>query len=439
MVKLYTNIKKINSVQVKNFLALALNRGGTLVLQVVLVPVAIYLLGKDKYGEWLMLSAIPSYLMISDFGINITVTTSICTLIAKGDYSQAMALYKSANTFVMLIGGIVLSLFTFSSIFIEWNHFLSLKLIDEFNTEVTLSLLIISTFISFVIGLLLGIYRAEGKFYLTESLAAIYYLLDSIVFIIIIYLGNSFIQVGLAQITWRVLFIIIISFKISKSYEWFSIRFTKNIQPIISLLPTSIYYMAYIVGYGLILQGTILLVGKNLGTSSLVTFNTTRTLANSIKSFISVFYFSFLPEYTVLIAQNKIEHAKRIFKKMFIITLYISISAVVIYYFAGEQIMNYWTKGKVHIEQPFYSLMLLTVFFSTLGNCAYTVLNATNENRTIGIYYSILAFSAMIALHFWVEKGLIYVACILLIVEVVLFLISFIVAQKKLSVGINKY
>ena len=421
--------------RIKNFLALAFNRGGMLLLQLILVPSAIYLLGKTYYGEWLMLSSLPNYLMISDLGINITVTTSICALVAQGDYEKAISLYKNANGFILIIAVLVLVLFLLSFNFLHWNEILNLKLIYESEVEVCLFLLISSTFTSFILGLLLGIYRAEEKFYLSEILTGFNFILDYLIFLILIYFKFNFTIISLAPLILRLTFILIVSLQLSSKYSWFHFQFSFNLKPVFNILPNSIYYMAYIIGYALTLQGTIFFIGKYMGGEVLVTYNTTRTLANSLKSFISAFYFSYLPEYTVLFAKHKKKEANVLFKKMFTQTFIVTTLLAVLYYIMGDHIMSFWTNNKIKIENPFYPLLLLSVFFSTLGNCSYIILNASNENKNVGIYYTILALLSMLSLYQGLKAhfGLTYVGSIMLFIELSFFIVQYLSAKRKLS------
>jgi len=212
---------------------------------------------------------------------------------------------------------------------------------------------------------------------------------------------------------------------------------SSDMRVVLPLLPTSIYYMIITMGQGLVLQGTTFLVGTHLGASTLVTFSTIRTLINSIKAFVGAFYSSFSPEFTVTIAQNQYKRAQRLYKVMLSYTFLFTIAFTIFYYLVGDYIMFYWTKGKINLEQPLFTYMLVLGLVNTLGSCAYTVLNATNENKVVGIFSAILSFFTMIGIFFTVNGGLLNVVTILLIADSILLVISFLTALRIVKGGNN--
>lgn len=432
---LLKKIKILDKFILKNFIALSFNRGSTLFLQLILVPITIKLLGKSNYGEWLMISTLPSYLLISDFGLNTTVTTSICSLIANNNYTKAISLYKSATTFILLVGLFIVILLYISTYHLHWNHILNLKVINKKQAEESLIYLTISTFISIIAGLLLGIYRAEGKYYLSEFFTGIFFMIDPIVFIISLFYKYSFVSISIFQIIWRLIFVSIFIFVIKKKYSWFDFKFTTNFKPVLDILPTSLYYLTFTLGYNLMLYGSIFIVGKFLGPVTLVIFNTSRTLANSLKSFSSTFYFSYLPKYTVLIAKHENVQAKFLFKKMIFNTFIISFILLLIYQSTSNILMFFWTNNNIKIEEPFFSILLLSVFFGTLGNASYVVLNATNENKRIGISYFFISLIYLLTIYIGLSQGyqLIFISLCLLTSEIILLFLQFNEARKKIN------
>lgn len=422
-----------NRIRVINFLMLLLSRVVVLLQQIFVIPLSLYLLGKNLYGEWLLISTLPNYMAISDLGVNITATTSICSLVAQNKRITALKVYQSSNTFIIIVGIITIIVYGLSTVFVSWNKFLGIKIIDEYTTELTLGFLLLSTFLSILIGLLIGIYRAGGKFHLHSLAYIIYFIMDFSVFLLIISCGEDFLSVSICQIIWRIFFIIYVSHKLSKRFLWFHFGFSRELKPITNLLPTSIYYMFYSIGQGLVLQGTTLIIGKNLGSASLVHFTVIRTLVNSIKSFTSIFYNSLLPEYTVLIANNKFSEAKIIFKKILPVSIFIIFLLAGAYYFGGEFLVTHWTKGAIKLEYPFYSIMLWVVIVSTISDCSYSVLNATNENRVVGIYYAFFSIIVIIAIYKLAHLGLEYVATCLLILEIVILGVVLRTSWKVLS------
>lgn len=419
------------------FFSNILSKFSTIIIQLFLVPLFIYYWGKEQYGVWLMLSTIPTYLQASDFGLSVTVTTSICGLIANKKEAEALELYRSANYAFGIISFILILMYFISIFTVNWQLILPKSNIDNYTFNLTIFFLLGSSIISFFLGLLLGIYRSEGRFDISQNLMTVLQIVEGISILMNLILRGNFISVTITLLMIRFLLSISIIIHLNKSYSWFNFGFNRNLKAIFSLLSTSVSYMIIVLGQSLILQGTTFIIGSKLGAIPLVTFNTIRTLTNSIKSFSSAFYFSFLPEFTVLVARKENTIAKKLFHKIFIITFIITLVFIIVYYFFGNIIVKYWTHGAVEVNLDFYSIMLLGSFFSTLNNCSYIVLNATNQNQKTGFFYTLFGVITCLLIYHFAHKGLFSVAFFLTLFEVAILGIVLKETYRVLNTNVN--
>ncbi len=53
-------------------------------VQIALVPIFLHAWGAERYGVWLLLSAIPTYLTFSDFGFTLSAKNEMTIKAAKG-------------------------------------------------------------------------------------------------------------------------------------------------------------------------------------------------------------------------------------------------------------------------------------------------------------------------------------------------------------------
>lgn len=422
---------------VRNFSSTVLNRVISTLSQIILIPIFMNLWGKEFYGEWLLLCTLPNHLSASDFGINFTATNQICLLVAKKKHNEALDLFRSTNMASLVFTFIFSLLFIISSYVFDWREILNIKLFSEQTIEITLFFLIISVFAGFFFGAALGIYRSEGRYDKFINFATILQVADIISLLINLYFKANILSISISSFIIRLLLCSFIIVDLQSKYLWFRFGFSFDMRVVLPLLPTSIYYMIITMGQGLVLQGTTFLIGTHLGASTLVTFSTIRTLINSIKTFVGAFYSSFSPEFTVTIAQNQYKRAQRLYKVMLSYTFLFTIAFTIFYYSVGDYIMFYWTKGKINLEQPLFTYMLVLGLVNTLGSCAYTVLNATNENKVVGIFSAILSFFTMIGIFFTVNGGLLNVVTILLIADSILLVISFLTALRIVKGGNN--
>src|SRR3984885_3900212 len=67
----------------------------TIVVQVISVPVFLHSWGAKLYGEWLILSAIPTYLAFSDIGFGNVAANDMTMRVAAGDRDGALVTFQS--------------------------------------------------------------------------------------------------------------------------------------------------------------------------------------------------------------------------------------------------------------------------------------------------------------------------------------------------------
>lgn len=422
----------ITITRIRNFVSAIFNNSVNIIIQLVMIPIFISTWGKNNYGEWLILTTIPAYLTVSDLGVNVTTTTEICSLVAQNRHEQARSLYQSAFSFFTFLSIIFILLYLLITFFLKLNEILGVNNSTEFQVELTLFLLIICTFISHFLGISLGIYRSEGRYDKYQSIMSSIFLLEGVSTLFCLLLGGGIIEIATSYFFIRFCITFFVIMDLKKKYQWFNIGFN-SIVNILPIIPTSIYYTAYTTGYSFIIQGTSFLVGKNLGPSSLVTYNTVRTLVSSIRSFSSIFYGVFLPEYTILISQQKYYKAKKVFYYVFIFTISFSFFLLIIYLLLGNWFLKLWTHGKITPENPFYTLMLCMIFVNTLSNCASNILNATNYLKIVGFLSFLLSIISLLVINFIKLDNISQVALVTLVFETILFIFTFSQAVKIIN------
>ena len=100
---------------IRGLSATALGPIVTALVQVVSVPLLLHAWGTARYGDWLLLSAIPSYLTLSDLGFGDASGSDMSVRVAANDKSGALETFQSSwvlitsisLTILLLAGGLV--------------------------------------------------------------------------------------------------------------------------------------------------------------------------------------------------------------------------------------------------------------------------------------------------------------------------------------------
>lgn len=376
----------LKSSLLKSLSANALSKIFNICSQLIIIPFFLKYWGKECYGEWLLLSIVPNYLTLSDFGLNVTSVTELCKLVIDKKYEKARIVFKAVNGFFLLLGTFVIILYMCFINIIDLNSFLNLKKISNLDASLSTFFLLTTVFISISWGLLTGVFRAEGRFDKQLNFTTLASVLDFLIILFTLFNGFSVVFLAGLQMIMRLILYFLLIIIISKKYSWFHYGVIFDFCHIRKLLPTSVYYMFLTMGHAMILQGTAFIVGKHLGSAILVSFNTIRTLVNSIKSFSSVIYLSFVPEFTISIYKKDRITAIKSYEKM-LWTVGIQASSMsLILLFLGKMIFDFWTRKELQIINPFFYYMLLSIIFQSLWNAATMVPLSINENKKIRLF-----------------------------------------------------
>jgi O-antigen/teichoic acid export membrane protein len=185
-------------------------KGISIGISLLLVPLTLNYLDKERYGLWLTLSSIISWFSLFDIGLGNGFRNKFAEAIAQKD--DALAKTYVSTTFVLLsaIIGCVLVIFFIVNPFLDWGKILN----TDAETRRTLSLLalVIFTFfaLQFVFKLTTSVFLADQKSSLADLIGVLGSLLSLIIIFILMRIGErSLLYLGLTLSASPVLVLII--------------------------------------------------------------------------------------------------------------------------------------------------------------------------------------------------------------------------------------
>src|SRR5260370_8636696 len=148
---------------IRGFGAMALFPVVTAIMQIVSVPVFLHFWGVKLYGEWLILSAIPTYLILSDMGFGSVAGNDMTMRVAAGDRDGALETFQS--TWVLItVTSLLLEMAMLGVIWLlPLTRWLNLSSIGGTDGRLVLSLLSADPLFTLQIGLILSGFRSQGN------------------------------------------------------------------------------------------------------------------------------------------------------------------------------------------------------------------------------------------------------------------------------------
>ena len=413
-----------------NYLSGILVKGAILLSQLFLIPIYISGLGVGKYGEWLIITTIPGYLLLSDLGLTQTVTNEMCRLINLKKYEEQERLFKSTVSFLFLLGVILMVLF--AGVFLVFNirDVFNLTYITEHECFWILGFYVLNVVLSLIFRLVIGYFKALNEFYKHEYVLFATYMLDFVCTLLVLTLKLPLFYIPLSFSVIRFIIFFIINRHLS-SIPFYKIGLTRELKYAKDMLPVSIKLSFFTLGYALLLQGNTMMVGTMLGGTAVVIFNTVRTLINSIKAFVSVFYLPTMPEFSILMSENRYAEAGRKMASLLVRIFLMSLGICLFIYFFRDFIMQLWLKNSITYSNVFIIFMLLSILFQNLWNAASMLPLAINNLSKLSLF-PVLCAIALVVQYFIITSTRLEGVAVSLFVMDVLMLLFVMNINKKL-------
>ena len=403
---------------------LAANIGGigvTLVIQLVSVPVFLAVWGVPTYGEWLVLSAVPTYVALSDLSFSSVAGNSMVMLEAAGKRTDAITLGRRLWSIVSVMTGVaVLAAVAIALIF--GGAFGNGAAIPGSEARIILVALFLQVAVGNQYGVLDAWYRAGGRYPTSAIMRQLGRLLEFGALMGAVLLGAGPGTAAVAFLAGSVAGFGVSWVVLRRAVPWSTFRPARpHLQTFRELLAPGVAFMAFPIGNALSLQGLTIVIGVTLGAAAVVVFSTTRTLTRVVLQVISSINGSVWPELSRAIGGGQLGEARAIVRRSVQLVLMGSLSLLLGLALFGAAIIRWWTRGAV--DPP--GMLLYILLVGMIGNSCWStlsvVLAATNRHKRLAVVYllgTIIALFAAIPLG--AAFGLVGAALALLAIDSVM-------------------
>ena len=148
---------------IRGFGATALGPLVTILAQVISVPVFLHSWGPTVYGEWLILSAIPTYIAFSDVGFGNVAANDMTMRVAKGDRNGALETFQSTWLLISFTSLLVVLCFIAGAWTLPLTRWLNLSSTTPAATRTTLIFMFAYALLSLQADLTTSGFRCEGN------------------------------------------------------------------------------------------------------------------------------------------------------------------------------------------------------------------------------------------------------------------------------------
>ncbi|WP_290966784.1 lipopolysaccharide biosynthesis protein [Hydrogenophaga sp.] len=369
----------------------------TIAIQLVSVPLYLHFWGVEVYGEWLILSAIPAYLALSDVGFASVAANDMTMRVAQGDRRGALEVYQSIWLFISGVSLLVGALLAVAISVAPINSTLSISHISAPQTRQVLMVLVLYVLVGLQGGVLSAAYRAAGRYAAGTAIANTIRLAEWLAAMLALAMGGGVLPIAVATLVTRLAGMLLMWNALRKQEQWLYLGSqAATIKQVRNLLKPAVAFMAFPLGLALSLQGMVLIIGMTLGPAAVVIFSAYRTLTRLLVQVITMINQAFWPEISVAYAAQQITLVRDLHRKSSCITFWLALSAVTMIGLLGDWFVGIWTHHAFEQNQVLLILLLSATFLNVLWQTSWVVLMATNRHEKISVIFIASAIASIL-------------------------------------------
>ncbi|VDC33967.1 hypothetical protein XINFAN_04168 [Pseudogemmobacter humi] len=386
----------------RNLLAQLYSQVVTFAIQLGTVPFLIMAWGVDRFGVWLLLTAIPSYLALADFGFTFIAKNDMTMRVAKGDRNGALVTYQSI--FVLLLIGCTgfAAALTLGVLAAPLDHWFDLGE-ESLSTarEVLLlqfgAVLVYQFFLLSCAGL-----RCEGMAATEASLAATSRLVEAMGVVGVALSGGGLVAAAIVGLVVRMGFTIGTLGWLARKAPWLRLSFAHLERARLQALAgPSLSYMLVPISNALLIQAPLVILGAFATPAAVALFGVTRTVARLGMSGANMLAYAFTPEYSHAAGAGDTLRFQRSLKRhlvLFLIGFALYLALCLPFGSLGVQMIS---GGKIAPVTTLVWLMVAGVALEMLWNSLFAPLVALNRHRHLPVLMTSAAAVAILASLAW--------------------------------------
>ena len=373
---------------IRGFAATALGPVVTAIIQLGTVPLLLHAWGAAKYGDWLLLSAVPSCLGLSDLGFGTASGSDMTMRVAAGDREGALRTFQSSWVLLTSVSIAMLLLASATAWWIPWQ--LWLKLASVSSMQAASIMIILGAYV--IVGQQNNVaesgYRCDGNFATGIFWLTTLRLVEALLATMVALIGGSLLSVALTYLAIRSVGSLAYSLFLRRKSPWlhFGLRHAR-LQRAKQMAAPALGFMAIPMGDAVTLQGFTVMIGVLLGPVAVVVFSTLRTLSRINFQLMVVVAHALWPELSAAFGAGKISFARRLHRHAIQVALGFSALGGLLLWVMGPFLYHVWIRNAVSFGAACFHVLLLAAIANSLWYTSSMVPMSTNAHHRIAFAY----------------------------------------------------
>lgn len=347
------------------------------------VPLLLYFWGVELFGEWLIITSIPAYLSISDFGFTHVTAREVVMKVAAGDKEEAMATYQSSAVLVGLMSSVIAVLFFLLIWLLPLNAIFSIAKLSHAELLAIAALMGIKIMVFMQTGMLGSALQATGQYPLFFLLTSAIYVGEFILFALVVAAGGGPVMAAGAMLAGVVIGMFVTHLMVRRFAPWFSLSFGFfRIEILRKLAKPALAALSFPASQALNFQGTLLVIASALGPTAVALFAPHRQLAGFVTR-TNIIGRSVNVELGLAYGANDMAAFKKLSIQSTQILLWASVIAALAITIAAWFVFPMWTGGRLQFDPTLLFLLVLVSVCEAVWRAAFQPASATNRHQQL--------------------------------------------------------
>ena len=360
----------------------------TVFVQLINVPVMLHYWGAHLYGEWLILSTIPAYLILTDLGFGNVAGSDMTMRVHRGDREGALETFQSIAVMVLLVS-VILGVLLSAVIFVLPIHrLLHLSSMSSTETKDTLFFLCLNCLVLLQWSVIGAAYRCAGRYALVMFFVNVFRVMEAASFLTLLVWHAGPVQLSMLMLGISIVGTTWLLFMKMKMIPWLPLGLRHaNLKRVHELWRPALAYMSFPTGSAISLQGMTMMVGIVMGPLAVALFNPMRTLSRPVFQLTDAVKFSVWQELSAAFGQRNWHLARKLHRAACQISVLLALLATLLLAVLGKRIFALWTHGRLVMDVPAFYILLAVVFLNSFWNASSSVPLAANKHHGLAVVY----------------------------------------------------
>lgn len=384
-------------------------------LQIVSMPVLTAAWGIEAYGVWLMLTTVPAYLALSDFGFVQAATNDMTMQVARGARANARRIFQS----IWVLAWVSL-LVVFGLTFLVTHIFQNVASVAWLDAHASvLFALVLYAGLALCTRVVLAGFRSTGNYARGALISDSLLLIEGLSILVVAMHGGGYLAAVTTLIGMRVAGMVAMYLALRRIVPWLWLGAAESsLKECRRLLAPALAAMTIPASLSLNLQGILLVVGAVLSPAAAAVFASVRTASRLVIQFIGAINRATMPEISAASATGRRFALARIVAVNVASVVFILVPGAMVFGIYGKPLVEVWSHGRISPDATFVALMALVMLAHGAWYYTSNMLLATNSHQMLaGTLLSTSVTSTLLAVPAAQQFGLRGVALVLLLNE----------------------